>query len=269
MYNVFGKRTVENTEIKNSILKRIDETEDLLENMTDYTFEYFFNTVRATFAEIFDIDFQFTFEELIYKLNNIDKSLHEINKRIDEIKKKIKEANHKKPKRSSKKTEETIKKLDIMLNQEMDREKKYIHLNSVLLDSNFKTTVFLFSQRFSNMRYSNTPASKEELSALIGAFKQIVYYVIVPGAEEIKKNTFFMRSIFGKLSVFFKRDKVSKILKLLERGKKQIDKNNINAAKNCYLKIINIYHDMSLEEVEQVYPEIAGFFNLIKQRQIS
>lgn len=273
MHNFFPEKKADRKkEIRNSILKRIEKVKEYtLENNMDYAFEYFFNTVKAAFAEIFDINFQFTFEELNYKLNNFDKSLQEINKRINSIKNKIKEKQKqsKKAKKDLKTAKKIIQNLNSELNREIEKEKEYIRLNTILLNNNLKETIFSFSQRLSEVKYSQIPISKEELTIFIRLFENIVFYLTEPDNQIIEKGSFSMKNYFNELLNLLKTDNVSKVFKLLDLAKKELDKNNIKGAKKYYLKLIKIYHNMPKEGVKEVYPEIANFFNTMKKQKQS
>lgn len=238
----------------------------LSEHKVDYAAEQFFNTVRLTFATIFDINFQFTFEELIHKLNHMEDSLEEIDAKIKEIKKKIEAEYTKKKKTGIKALKRKIKELNQDLNQELKKEKELARLNQTLLENNFKEQLISFSRELSEMKYSEDNITEQKLISLIKRFEGIIDRIYHKESVVEKKGSFSLPSfsLTHYLENLLNRNHVPTVLRLLKLAEVQMNENKVAKAKLTYRKILKLYFKMPYKDKKTVYVIILDLFNYIK-----
>jgi len=180
------------------------------EKRLEYATQQFFNTVRLALASIFDIDYQFTYEELVYKIEHMEESLNKADKKIREIKKKIDEEYAQKKKKSVKVLRKTIKSLNAELDTELDKQQEYMRINRVLLEKNYRDVVTKFIKEISDLKYSQKKIPRKEILSLIKEFENISHKILELQKEITKKHY----SIFTELKKLVSVNKISRMFML-------------------------------------------------------
>lgn len=273
------------------------------ENKPEANAKRFFHIVKYTFGELFNIHYEYTYEELIEKLTTLNRKLSSISAAIKELKTKIDDTFI--DEKNNPRLKEKIDELEEKLLKEHQLEKFYTKLKSILSHENLNELIKELSHNISSLEYGNEKISNEELTGLINKFKLILDKIL--SFEEIqekkqKKNFFaWFLHFFGlrheenvkpkieepelapkldtskqpqtkkkeevapKKEILQKTEQISQkileILELIEQTKQSMNKGNIHKAKKQYLKILNIYKKLKLEEKEQTYRQLLQLYH--------
>jgi len=199
------EETKTNQIITNSILKIDDLRKKINENKSDVNAKKFFQIVKSTFGNIFGIHYQYTYEELLEKLNTIDRKLRSISFAIERLKDKI--DNTFSEEKDNPNLKEKIDEFEEKLRKEYDIQKFYMKLKSILSHQDIFDKTNELSQKISELEYSNQEITNAKITQLMDTFMTILHKIMdLEKVREKKKKKGLFVLLFGS-----KKQKVEKI----------------------------------------------------------
>ena len=162
-----------------------------------------FSFMKQTLGEVFYIDYSYTFEELINKIENFNKECEKFYDRVEELNKKknefiIKSKNNKKDKNFFKKMKEFNNDIELI-------NKKYSShkiISTILKDENVKNKIADFCNNISTIRFSEQKISKNDIKKFDFDFLCIINRMHQsPNSNTKKKSLLKIGKIFNTKEV--------------------------------------------------------------------
>jgi hypothetical protein len=177
----------------NEAIQQLDNlTNNLQANKPEENARSFFKIAKSTFGKLFDIRHQYTYEELVNKLETIDRKLKSISFAIEQIKKNIDEVFTEE--KDNPNLKEKVDQLEENLRKEYSKEHFYANLKTLLSRDNLKSMIKRLSHEISEMEYSDDPIKPEKLANSVDLFREIMQKIdVIEETEDFKKAGFFHR----------------------------------------------------------------------------
>lgn len=278
--------------ITESLIKIDNLLNKFNENKPGINSKKFFNIVKNTLGDLFNIYYEFTYEELIYKINNIDKKLNSISSAIKELK--IKVDNTFIDEKDNPNLKGKIDELEEKLRKEYALQKSYIKLNSMLYYENLNELIKELSQEISEIEYGSQEISNEKIMKLADKFKLILDKIVSfeETQDKKKKKHFFLRFLgFGhekkedkknkieepELAAKSKKDEIQEKLpetkKELTEKPHEINKDALETKKKDEIQIKKLSVDKNITKILQLIEQIKhilekGKMNAAKQKYL-
>jgi hypothetical protein len=156
------------------------------ENKPEVNSGKFVHIAKLAFGDMFNIQCEYTYEELIDRIENIDKRISSISTSITDLKKQIDNAfiNEK----NNPQLKEKIDELEGKLLKEYVLENFYKQLKNVLCHENVSEIIKDLVKNLSMIEYSNEKYSNDKLSELINKFKMVLNKILDFNQIEQKKK---------------------------------------------------------------------------------
>lgn len=205
--------------------------------------------IKRAFADIFFINSNYTFEELIFKIKNFDKECEKIFKRIEDLDTKKEDFILQSKKNKKNKKDKTffsqLKKIDKEVELENNRYNSYRAASKILEDVRIKDKIINFCNYLSILVFSSQKISKDELKKIIFDFLWIVNRM--ERCRTNKQNRGVFEKIISKVS---KKESPGEggngtqtegIHQLIIKANISLQNNDFFTAENLYRKILSIY----------------------------
>jgi hypothetical protein len=189
--------------LKESLKNSDDILNDVQEKKAEENAKLFFNLIKHSFGQLFDIRYQYTFEELIQKLSTITVKLESILKVIEHLKNKV--DNTFVEEKDNPQLKAKIDVLEEKLAREYRLQEFYNKINSLLNHEGIRDLITSLSQKISEMEYGNEEITNEKITTLIQDYKEIINKIL---SYEETKDEHKKRNIFRWLADLFKGKKL-------------------------------------------------------------
>ena len=226
--------------------------------------------IKNAFKDILFIDYDYTFEELNFRIKNFYKVHEKIFKRIGDLNKQKDDFILKSKKdKKNKNFFSQLKKIDEEIELENKKYDSCREISKILEDEQIKNKILNFCNYLSILQFSNRNISKREVEQIIFDFLQVInrmYYF-----ETNEKETGLLEKIKYKITKILepsnekddneKEDivKINELPKLISEAETALRDKDFLTAEDIYRKILSTYKDFPYNLRKSIYEDL---FNL-------
>lgn len=218
--------------------------------------------IKKTFGSIFFIEYNYTFEELIFKIKRFDKECENIFKKIDNLNEQKEDFILKSKK--NKKDKDFLSKFE-NLNKKIESENNTYNscrlISKTLEGGELKNKIVSFCDRLSVLKFSSQEVSKKEFTKIVFDFLWIVNQLHHPYASE--KGAGLLEKIEHKIDKVFRlSDKqkdsvqISELPELIIKAETALEEDDLLTAKEAYEKILTAYKQAPSDLRELIYKQL-------------
>jgi len=196
--------------IRDALLKIDNLVNNLGHDSAEINSKRLVHIIKYTFGELFNVHYEYTYEELIEKFETIDKKLSSISVAIKELKIKIDDTFI--DEKNNPKLKEKIDEYEEKLLKEYQLEKFYNQLKSILSHEDLKELIQVLLQNISKIEYADEKITNDQLTDIIDKFKWILNKILsFEETEEKKKKLNFIGRILQIIGLHHREESKPKI----------------------------------------------------------